>query len=96
MPRLRGGNAHAYNIVMDNAAAWAAKKKITSAMETALSGKGYHFGVTSNGAISTEDGAVLVENSQIIDVAYPLRNNQAILRIATYGQNSRGKYAIYT
>ena len=77
MPRVRGGNAHVYNIVMDNETAWAAKKKITPAMETALSGKGYHFGVTSNGAISTEDGAVLVENSQIIDVSSPIRNNQA-------------------
>ncbi|AEI39060.1 hypothetical protein [Paenibacillus mucilaginosus] len=76
MPRLRGGNAHAYNIVMDSAAAYAAKKKITTAMETALKSKGYKFGVTSNGAISTEGGAVLVEKSEIIDVASPVRNNQ--------------------
>lgn len=77
MPRLRAGNVHAYNIVMDNAETRAAKKKLTSAMEKALSSKGYHFGVTSNGAISTEDGAVLLEKSQIIDVASPVRNNQA-------------------
>lgn len=96
MPRLRGGNAHVYNIVMDNAAAWAAKKKITSAMETALAGKGYHFGVTSNGAISTENGAVLVENSQIIDVAYPLRNNQTDPTDATYTGKIRAVNTQYT
>ncbi|WP_081824425.1 pectate lyase family protein [Paenibacillus sp. UNC451MF] len=84
MPRLRGGNTHAYNIVMDNAAAYAAKQKITSAMESALSSKGYHFGVTSNGAISTEDGAVLLEKSQIIDVVSPVRNNQADASDASY------------
>ncbi|WP_179136283.1 family 16 glycoside hydrolase [Paenibacillus sp. 32352] len=84
MPRLRGGNAHVYNIVMDNAAAWAAKQKITSAMESALSSKGYHFGVTSNGAISTENGALLLEKSQIIDVASPVRNNQADASDASY------------
>ncbi|NOV02029.1 DUF1080 domain-containing protein [Paenibacillus sp. LMG 31457] len=84
MPRLRAGNAHVYNIVMDNKDAWSAKKKITSAMESALSGKGYHFGVTSNGAISTENGAVLVENSQIIDIASPIRNNQADPADASY------------
>jgi pectate lyase len=96
MPRLRGGNAHVYNVVMDNASAWAAKKKITSVMETALAGKGYHFGVTSNGAISTENGAVLVENSQIIDVAYPLRNNQTDPTNATYTGKIRAVNTQYT
>ncbi|WP_201305428.1 fibronectin type III domain-containing protein [Paenibacillus puerhi] len=76
MPRLRGGNVHTFNIVMDTAGNWAAKKRISPAQETAIASAGYHFGVTSNGAISTEDGAVLVENSHIIDILYPIRNNQ--------------------
>ncbi|MEK4064809.1 pectate lyase [Paenibacillus borealis] len=76
LPRLRGGNAHVYNILADNSAAWAAKSRITTAMETAIAGKGYHFGVTSNGSISTEGGAVLVEKSNFVDILYPLRNNQ--------------------
>ncbi|GGF68712.1 hypothetical protein GCM10010912_12210 [Paenibacillus albidus] len=76
LPRLRGGNAHVYNILVDNSASWAAKKRLTSAMETAIASKGYHFGVTSNGAIATEGGAVMLENSHLIDVFYPLRNNQ--------------------
>lgn len=76
MPRLRSGNMHAFNIIMDSAGAAAAKKKITAAMGSAISSKGYHFDVTSNGAISTEDGAVLVEKSSIIGVQFPIRNNQ--------------------
>ena len=76
LPRLRGGNAHAYNIVMDSRNAYAASKLIPSSVATAISNKGYSFNVTSNGAISTEGGAVLVENSVILGVKYPLRNNQ--------------------
>lgn len=76
MPRLRGGNVHAYNIVMDNAEAWTMKNSITSDMAKAISAKGYHFGITSNGAISTENGSVLLEKSVIRGVQYPLRNNQ--------------------
>ncbi|QRN94441.1 hypothetical protein JRI60_35670 [Archangium violaceum] len=84
MPRLRGGNAHVYNIVMDAQGAWAAKKKLTSAMASAISSKGYHFDLTSNGAISTEGGAVLVEKSHILDVQYPVRNNQTDPSDASY------------
>ena len=84
LPRLRGGNAHAYNIVMDSSGNWEAKKLISDNLAAAISAKGYHFGVTSNGAISTEGGAVLIEKSQIIDIYYPLRNNQADLNNPAY------------
>nr|WP_223192405.1 family 16 glycoside hydrolase [Paenibacillus sedimenti] len=96
MPRLRAGNVHAYNIVMDNSGTRAAKKKLTSAMEKALSSKGYHFGVTSNGAISTEDGAVLLEKSQIIDVISPVRNNQADPSDARYTGKIQAVDTIYS
>ena len=36
----------------------------------------YSFNPPINGAISTEDGAMLVEKSVYIDCLYPLRNNQ--------------------
>ncbi|WP_438358021.1 hypothetical protein [Brevibacillus dissolubilis] len=96
MPRLRAGNVHAYNIVMDSTGTRAAKQKLTSTMEKAISGKGYHFGVTSNGAISTEDGAVLVEKSAILDVASPIRNNQADPADASYTGKIRAVDTIYT
>lgn len=84
LPRLRGGNAHVYNILADNSAAWAAKARISTAMETAITAKGYHFGVTSNGAIAPEGGAVLLEKSNFIDIYYPLRNNQTDPDDASY------------
>ncbi|WP_231506179.1 fibronectin type III domain-containing protein [Paenibacillus sp. UNC451MF] len=96
MPRLRGGNVHAYNIVMDSAGNWEAKKRISDAQAAAISSKGYHFGITSNGAISTEGGAVLVENSHIIDVFYPMRNNQVDPVKSQYTGKILAKNTIYS
>ncbi len=96
MPRLRGGNAHVYNIVMDASGLVAAKAKLTPAMEQAINSKGYHFTVTSNGAISTEGGAVLVEKSQIIGVASPIRNNQTDPGNSKYTGKIRAVDTIYT
>jgi len=96
MPRLRAGNVHVYNIVMDSASAHAAAGRLTDAMESAISSKGYHFGVTSNGAISTEGGAVLVEKSDIIDVLYPLRNNQTDPDDADYTGKIRAVDTMYS
>lgn len=76
IPRLRAGNAHIYNIVVDSSDAHAASKLITPEQAAAISAANYHFGVISNGAISTENGALLIEDSVITDVIYPLRNNQ--------------------
>ncbi|SDD62446.1 pectate lyase [Terribacillus halophilus] len=76
IPRLRGGNAHAYNIVMNNTGLVEAKNRITSSMSKAIKSKGYHFTVTNNGAISTEGGALLLEKSVIKDVTQPMKNNQ--------------------
>lgn len=96
MPRLRGGNVHAYNIIMDASGARAAKGKITPAMASAISSKGYKFDVTSNGAISTESGAVLVEKSVIKDVVYPVRNNQTDPSDAAYTGKIRVADTIYS
>ncbi|ASA26290.1 hypothetical protein [Paenibacillus donghaensis] len=96
LPRLRGGNAHVYNILADNSAAWAAKSKITTAMATALASKGYKFGVTSNGTIATEGGAVLVEKSNIIDIQYPLRNNQTDPSDSSYTGKIKALDTIYS
>ncbi|WP_322923764.1 hypothetical protein [Paenibacillus campi] len=96
MPRLRGGNAHVYNIVMDASGLVAAKAKLTPAMDTAISSKGYHFTVTSNGAISTEGGALLVEKSYIIGVASPIRNNQTDPSNSKYTGKIRAVDTIYT
>ncbi|TVY00333.1 hypothetical protein FPZ49_33150 [Paenibacillus cremeus] len=96
MPRLRGGNAHAYNIVMDSAGNREASRRISAEQAAAITAKGYHFGVTSNGAISTEGGAVLVENSHIIDVVYPIRNNQVDPAQANYTGKILARDTIYS
>lgn len=85
IPRLRAGNAHAYNLAVDNTEAVAAKvirdariaaMSASNAAKLEGSAATYSFGVTLNGAISTEGGAVLVEESEFNGVASPLRNNQ--------------------
>lgn len=96
MPRLRGGNAHVYNVVMDCGNARTVGKKITSTMASAISTKGYHFGITSNGAISTESGAVLVEKCNIIGVASPVRNNQTDPSDASYTGKIRALDTMYS
>jgi pectate lyase len=85
LPRLRAGNAHAFDVYVKNTEALAAKRvrdavvaSMTPSNAAKLTGSSptYSFDVTLNGSISTEGGAVLLEKSQIVDVVYPLRNNQ--------------------
>lgn len=83
IPRLRGGNVHVFNIHADNRSAHAAKLRCEARVArmpadnaAKLSNGTYHFGVTQNGAISTEGGAVLVEKSVFEGVRHALRNNQ--------------------
>ncbi|WP_068502646.1 pectate lyase family protein [Paenibacillus kribbensis] len=96
MPRLRGGNAHAYNIVIDDAGLARAKKRITSDMAKAIAAKGYHFDVVGNGAISTENGAVLLEKSYLIDVFSPVRNNQKDAKKADYTGKIKAEDVIFS
>jgi pectate lyase len=84
LPRMRAGNAHVFNVYVNNAEALAAKD-LRNARVAAMSStdrakltssSGYSFDVTLNGSISTEGGAVMLEKSQFVDVLSPLRNNQ--------------------
>ncbi|MBI4908994.1 MAG: hypothetical protein HY820_35565 [Acidobacteria bacterium] len=90
MPRLRAGNAHVFNIYVDNSEALAAKDRrdaVVSAMSKANASRltsTYSFKITLNGAISTEGGAVLVEKSAFVNVMHPLRNNQKDASLMLY------------
>jgi pectate lyase len=93
LPRLRAGNAHVYNVYLNNSQALADKDLrnarvalMTPANAARLTGSNatYSFDVTLNGAISTEGGAVLVEKSQLTDVVFPLRNNQKDAALTQY------------
>ncbi|MGC3956446.1 MAG: hypothetical protein QM813_00260 [Verrucomicrobiota bacterium] len=97
MPRLRAGNAHVYNCYMNNTGALAAKNLRNAKVALISGGLGsYKFDVTLNGAISTEDGAVLVEKCHIIDTTNPLRNNQVDANNASYTGKIRAEDTIYT
>ena len=82
VPRLRAGNVHDYNIYADDTLVLAAKRlrdSIAATMSTAdrnTLNNTYDFDPPINGAISTENGALLVEKSVYIDCLWPLRNNQ--------------------
>jgi len=82
VPRLRAGNVHDYNLYVDDTLVLAAKRlrdSIAATMSTAdqnTLNNTYDFDPPVNGAISTENGALLVEKSVYIDCLWPLRNNQ--------------------
>jgi pectate lyase len=84
MPRLRGGDVHAYNLYVDSSNARIVKYmrdgivNANPTLQSALDGPqaSYHFGITSNASISTESGAVQVQSSVFAGVLTPLRNNQ--------------------
>src|SRR5208337_4865874 len=82
VPRLRAGNVHDYNLYVDDTAVLAARRlrdSIAATMSAAdqnTLNNTYDFEPPVNGAISTENGAILVEKSVYIDCLWPLRNNQ--------------------
>jgi pectate lyase len=82
VPRLRGGNVHNYNILVDDSRVLAARRlrdaradALSSALRNTLNNT-YNFRPPVNGSISTEGGAILLEKSIYIDCLWPLRNNQ--------------------
>lgn len=91
MPRLRGGDVQVFNLFADSSNARTIKSWLdpimqgNSSLVKDFSGSGaYHFGITSNGTISTEDGVIEVANNLYVGVLTPLRNNQADVSDATY------------
>jgi len=95
MPRLRGGDVHAYNLFVDSSNARIVKEMrdgivaANPALATALNAN-YHFGITSNASISTEGGAVQIESSVFFGVLTPFRNNQTDVTNPQYTGAIRG------
>ncbi|PAS92274.1 MAG: hypothetical protein CGU28_16860 [Candidatus Dactylopiibacterium carminicum] len=91
MPRLRSGDVQVFNIYADSGDARVTKKwyddlfnATSSSLTAKLTSGSYHFGVTSNGSISTEGGMVEVTNSFYKGVLTPLRNNQTDVTNSSY------------
>jgi pectate lyase len=82
VPRLRAGNVHDFNIYVDDTSVLAAKRlrdSIAATMSAAdqnTLNNTYSFDPPINGAISTENGALLLEKSIYKDCLWTLRNNQ--------------------
>ena len=82
VPRLRAGNVHDYNVYAD-ATVLLAAKNLRNARAAAMStanqntlNNTYSIDPPMNGAISTENGALLLEKSVYLETLTPLRNNQ--------------------
>jgi pectate lyase len=90
LPRLAGGTVHNYNIYVDAKQALAARRlrddraAAMSPSDQNTLNKVYSFKPSLNGSISTENGAMLVENSLYMDCLWPLRNNQTAPSNPTY------------
>jgi pectate lyase len=95
MPRLRGGDVHGYALYIDSSNARIVKVMrdgIVAANPTLASALNstYHFGITSNASISTEGGAVQIEDSVFFGVLTPFRNNQTDVTNPAYTGAIRG------
>lgn len=90
VPRLRAGNVHDFNILVDDTEALIAKRLRDAVQASMSSGSSntlkntYSFNPFLNGTIATENGAILVEKSAYIDCLSPLRNNQTDVTDPTY------------
>lgn len=71
LPRLRGGNVHEYNCVMDGSMIWDLKNSLKDRGVSVPSS----MKLVSNGAISACNGSILLENCDIVNINVPLRNN---------------------
>lgn len=92
VPRLRGGNVHSFNIYADDALALDAK----NLRDAHAINSSYNFNPVLNGSISTEGGAILVENSIYEDCLTPLRNNQTDVTNPAYTGKILALNSIYS
>jgi|GEM_PF-777705 len=67
LPRLRRGDVHLFN-VYNNHSDIARLRAATSLIDD--------FSITSQALVPTEQGAILMENSMLVDVAQPIRDHQ--------------------
>lgn len=79
LPRIRGGNAHVYNSIMDSSDIWNLKNSLAKRNISTSKVK-----LVSNGAISTCGASVLLENCYINGINVPLRNNNTNPDKSTY------------
>jgi len=78
MPRLRGGNAHIFNTIIDSDNIYATKnnKDISDKFLNGATNKKFHFGLTNQALLSTCGGALKAENLYMKGVVSPMSYEQ--------------------
>ncbi len=85
IPRLRFGNAHIFNTVIDSTETYKTKNL---KLDLSKNEEPYHFGITNQALISTCGGALLAENIYMKDVNSPMSFEQ---KAEEEGKNYAGK-----
>lgn len=80
MPRIRKGDAHVYQITLDNTDIWN--------LNLAVNSKGVNL--VNQGIVTTEGGAVFMENSLFINVQTPVKTHQE----SSSDQKFTGKFKV--
>ncbi|MDD5602344.1 MAG: hypothetical protein PHP78_05215 [Candidatus Izemoplasmatales bacterium] len=75
-PRLRGGDVHIYNCVYDASQIYSLRNDVLESYPTLFAKTEYKRQLTNQAIVTTENGAVLVENSVFIGVAQIIKSNQ--------------------
>ncbi len=74
IPRLRGGNAHIFNTVIDSSNIYKYKTELNPT--PGKNSSNFHFSLTNQALLSTCGGALKAENIYMIDVSSPMSYEQ--------------------
>jgi len=89
-PRLRGGDVHLFNNIYDATEVYEMKSQLTSAYPVLFAKTEYNRLLTNQALITTENGAILMENSIIMGVTQVIKSNQ----VGTNHPIMTGKYKV--
>jgi pectate lyase len=75
-PRLRGGNVHIFNTIYDASDVYRMRNYVRSAYTALFLKAEYNRQLTNQALVTTENGAILLENSIIMGVSQVIKSNQ--------------------
>jgi pectate lyase len=89
-PRLRGGDVHIFNCVYDASDVYRTRQEVLTNYPVLFGKTEYQRQLTNQAIVTTENGAVLVENSVFIGVSQPIKSNQ----VSADHPTMTGKYQV--
>ncbi|MBE0700351.1 MAG: InlB B-repeat-containing protein, partial [Acholeplasmataceae bacterium] len=90
-PRLRGGDVHLFNNIYDATDVYDTRNEVRSLYPTLFSQSIYNRQLTNQALVTTENGAIMMENSIIKGVTQVIKSNQ----VNTGHPQMTGKYLVY-